>query len=324
MRMKMVRAACAAAVFLLVLNGCAQKPDSRETETAEETAVQEETPAAGETVAFTDALGRAVEVTEYERVAAMMGSLGQIWQLAGGTLTAVTEDGLEEADGSVLNLGSNHSPDLEQLLASDPDLVLLTPNLEGQAALADTLEQAGITCAYFSVETFEEYLNMLKVCTGITGREEYYQKNGEAVSAEIQEIIDGVPEGEAPAVLFLRAFSTGVKAKGSDSMTGAMLADLGCRNIADSDESLLEDLSLEKIAEADPDFIFVVNMGSSEEKAQKMMEELFTGNPAWKGMKAVEEGHYTVLPKELFHLKPNEKWADSYRILSEILYGENE
>ena len=117
MRVKMVRAACAAAVFLLVLNGCAQKPDSRETETAEETAVQEETPAAGETVTFTDALGRAVEVTEYERVAAMMGSLGQIWQLAGGTLTAVTEDGLEEADGSVLNLGSNHSPDLERLLA---------------------------------------------------------------------------------------------------------------------------------------------------------------------------------------------------------------
>ena len=127
---------------------------------------------------------------------------------------------------------------------------------------------------------------------------------------------------EAPTVLFLRAYSTGVRAKGSDNMTGEMLKDLGCINIADSEDSLLEDLSLEVILEQDPDFIFVTTMGASEEAAMASLDELLLSNPAWASLTAVQEGHFHLLPKDLFHLKPNARWGESYEILADYLYGE--
>lgn len=49
-------------------------------------------------------------------------------------------------------------------------------------------------------------------------------------------------------------------------MTGAMLKDLGAINIADADDSLLENLSMENIIADDPEDIFVVTMGPASRK----------------------------------------------------------
>ena len=44
---------------------------------------------------FTDALGREVRVTSYEKTAVLSGSLAEIWQLAGGELYGVTSDAFD-------------------------------------------------------------------------------------------------------------------------------------------------------------------------------------------------------------------------------------
>ena len=36
----------------------------------------------------------------------------------------------------------------------------------------------------------------------------------------------------------------------------------------------------------------------------------------------VKNNNYHVLEKELFHNKPNNRWGESYKILADILYGE--
>ena len=123
-------------------------------------------------------------------------------------------------------------------------------------------------------------------------------------------------------MLYIRAFSTGAKAKDSTSMTGKMLADLGATNIADLQPSLLEDLSMEEIIKQDPDFIFVTTMGSSEEAAIEYLKTEVESNPAWNELSAVKNGRYIVLDKALFHYKPNARWGESYEILADCLYGE--
>ena len=50
------------------------------------------------------------------------------------------------------------------------------------------------------------------------------------------------------------------------------------------------------------------------------MEELLTGNPAWASLSAVSGGQYHVLPKDLFHYKPNARWGEAYEMLADILY----
>ncbi len=277
-------------------------------------------------ITFTDALERKVTVKEPKKVAALMGSYADVWLLAGGELAAVTEDAYGERNlalgEDVVNLGKMNTPDVELLVEADIDFVLLSSRVTEHVELKDKLDNLGINYAYFEVETFDDYLSMLKICTDITGVKENYKTNGEDIKAGIDEIINSVPEGDNPTVLFLRAFSTGVKALGSDSMAGIMLKELGCVNIADSEKSILEDLNMEKIVEEDPDFVFVVTMGSSEEKALQAVNDLLVSSRAWNELTAIKEGRYYILPKDLFHLKPNARWKDSYDILAKLLYEE--
>lgn len=164
---------------------------------------------------------------------------------------------------------------------------------------------------------------MLKFYTELTGREDCYEQYGTEIAKEI-EVQKARQDGSKPSVLFVRAFSTGAKAKGSDNMTGIMLKDLGCENIADSEDTLLDDLSMEVIIERDPDYIFVTTMGASEEAALESVKTLMQDNPAWSSLKAVQNDHYYVLPKNMFHNKPNQRWGESYKILADYLYPDGE
>lgn len=278
--------------------------------------------------AFADSLGNTVALEGApRRVAALMGSFAESWLLAGGELIGVTQDAYDERglalpEGTA-NLGSIHTPDLEGLFAADPDFVILSSEIDGQRELADSLSAAGIPAAWFRVETFEDYLHMLEIFTGITGRADLYRQNGLDVQARIDAAVASVPEGAHPTVLLLRAYSSGVKAKNSDNMAGAMLADLGAVNIADQNSGLLEDLQMEAIMAADPDFILAVTMGSDTQKALDSLSQLMEGDPAWQSLSAVGEGRYLILDKALFHYKPNTRWGESYEALADILYGED-
>lgn len=78
--------------------------------------------------------------------------------------------------------------------------------------------------------------------------------------------------------------------------------------------------NLEQIIAADPDFILVTTMGSSEKAALTYMESTFESDPAWAGLSAVKSGRYVLLPRDLFHYKPNARWGESYAYLANILY----
>lgn len=101
-----------------------------------------------------------------------------------------------------------------------------------------------------------------------------------------------------------------------------MLADLGCINIADSDTSLLEALSVESIIRQEPYRIFVVTMGNDTQKAMDNFYQMMEENPAWGTLEAVAEGRVHIMDRKLFNIKPNADWAESYEKLSKILRTE--
>jgi len=274
-------------------------------------------------VTFTDDLGYTVTVNHPQKTAVLSGSYADAWQLAGGAIAAATEDAEDtlQTPEDVVSLGKLNGPNIETMIAENIDFAILSSGIAEQVGLRDTLEAAGIKTAYFKVETFEDYAAMMKILTDITGNKNLYETNVENVRSEITAQLARA-DGSSPKVLFLRAYSTGVKTQGSDTMTGQMLKELGCVNIADSEGSLLKELNMEAIITADPDYIFVTTMGESKEAALKMVDELLISNPAWSGLTAVKENRYHVLPKELVHMKPNKRWGESYQILADYLYGE--
>ena len=282
-------------------------------------------PAQG-TVTFTDALGRQVQAPfQPRRTAALIGSFASVWTLAGGGLVATANDAWTEFDlnlgDDVVNLGKTTQASLEKLLASDPDFIIASTNTQINLDWMETFESAGIPVGCFDVATFEEYLDMLKICTDITGRPDCYRQNGLEVTQQVQRALARTG-GEAPRVLYLRATASSVKAKGNRrNVLGEMLADFDCVNIADEDSLLLDDLSLERIIQADPDCIFVVKQGSDTATIEQNLNELLMGSPAWNGLTAVEEGRVYYMDQKLYNLKPNNRWGEAYETLADILFG---
>lgn len=281
---------------------------------------------------FTDALGREVTVENPRRVAALLGSYADIWYLAGGEVIASADDAWDDFDlplpEDAVNLGMTKELSLEKLFEANPDFVLASSNTKGNVEWSETLEAAGITVAYFEVNDFSDYLNFLKICTDITGRSDLYEKNGLAIAEQIEEVIrcsEGriAQKGEAPTILSLRASSTFIRAKNSkDNVLGEMLASLGCVNIADHEESLLENLSIEQIILQDPDYIFFIQQGDNEEGTKENINSFIAENPAWSELTAVKEGRVYLLEKELYALKPNDRWAEALENLERILTDE--
>lgn len=277
---------------------------------------------------FTDAIGQEITVQNPERVISLMGSFSEIWVLAGGadTLVGTSHDTVDNRDlglpEDISVVGTYQNPNIEEILALNPDLVLLsseTTRTDSHVTLKDALQDAGITAAYFSVTHFEDYLNMLKICTDITGNTEAYETNGLAVQERIAQIIAENKTNASPSVLLMITYSGGIRAQNSDTMTGRMLADLGCRNILNDYPSMLQDFSVEKIIETDPDYIFVIPMGNDDALAQKNLKETVESNPAWNSLTAVKNDRYILLPKDKFLYKPNAVWDESYAYLAALL-----
>ena len=279
-------------------------------------------------IIFTDALNREIHIEKSpERVAALIGSFADVWQLSGGSVCAAAEDAWDDFGlelGDAVNIGGAHSPSVESLLSADPDFVIASASTASNVEMKETLENAGITVAYFDVDCFEDYLSMLDICTDITGRKDLYVQNGTMLQAQIDAIKEeclqaNLPENERK-ILLLRASSGFVKAKGSEgTILGEMLADLGCINIADSDEALLENLSVESVIREEPYRIFVVTMGDDTETAIDNLTRMMEDNPAWSSLEAVSENRLHIMDRKLFNIKPNAKWAEAYEQLSAIL-----
>ncbi|MCI9171087.1 MAG: ABC transporter substrate-binding protein [Lawsonibacter sp.] len=281
-------------------------------------------------IAFTDALGQEFSIDAPERVAVMIGSFADVWVLAGGedAMVATANDAWEsyglELGEDVVNIGSPMKPNVELVLGAEPDLIIASSLSPSNLELQETFRSAGIPAAYFDVSSFQDYLDLLDLFTRLTGHPERYEQYGAAVKAQV----DGAVQRRAvydyiPTVLTIQVSGSSIKVKNSeDNVLGPMLKDLGCLNIADGDDSLLEDLSLEAILQLDPGYIFAVYHGTDEAAAQANLEESLLSNPAWASLSAVQRGDFHILERRMYSLKPNALWGDAYEQLADILCGE--
>ena len=311
---------------------------------------------------FTDDLNRSVTVFSARNTAVLQGSLCSIWLLAGGSVKSATSDcffeppemskaqademnrqwqtdafyerqagfinqarSFQAEQNAAVNIGAMMSPNAELILACGTDFAILSANIAAHKKLLPLLEAAKVPCAFFDIETFDDYLNMLSICCAITERSDLLLTNGLEIKERIVKITSEAEKSALKkSVLLLRSSAANVSAKSSqNNMTGAMLKDLGAINIADSNQTSKStasaDLSIEKIASLDPDFVFITLMGADEAKAIGGFKRKLESNPLWQELSAVKNARVYVLPKELFHYKPTSRWDKSYEILFSIL-----
>ncbi len=274
---------------------------------------------------FTDDLGRTVTVNSIKRVAALLGSYADLWILAGGDICAAADDAWDDFSldlaEDTINIGSTHAPNKDALLLAAPDFVIASSKILKHIELKETFDSAGITVAYFDVGNFDDFMRVFKILTDINERPDLFEIHGQNQKMTIDNILQESKNKPEKSVLVMRASATSIRAKNSDStMLGGMLADFGCKNIADSNNMILENLNIESIIEKNPDIIFFIQTGNDMQSIKENVDDMIADNPLWQELDAIKNGKIYYMEKVLYNLKPNANFSKAYEKLEKILY----
>jgi iron complex transport system substrate-binding protein len=202
---------------------------------------------------------------------------------------------LKKDAGTPKNIGTINSLNLEAIAALKPDLIL-----GSQLRAADSYDELSkIAPTVFSIRpgfTWKENYLLNAAALDKTAQAKAnlaaYEKRAKALGAELGT--------HKPTVSMVRYLPDGViRLYGNDSFIGTILKDVGIprpknQNIAD----LAAEVSAENIDQADADWIFTGVYGDPKATDKSKAQ----GNPLWKNLKAVKDGHAYDVPDETWYL----------------------
>ena len=231
----------------------------------------------------------------------------------------------EAQDIPVVAINHSAGPNLEQLAAARPDVLLTSPTF---ARFAGPVQAAlGIPVLIFDLSSVEGILEKMEVFGALAGCEDEARKARAALEEKIAEQQQGLP-ADGPVVIGVFGTSEAFLAFTAKSYLGDIVARLRGRLATEGDPPYayrgvpqpgFTPFSLEKVVERDPDVILVVRHAGPSDAREADFTELYA-NPAWEGLRAVQEGSVHELSEWLFMLYPGPRVIQAMEELRPLLY----
>ncbi len=180
------------------------------------------------------------------------------------------------AASSVANLGDGISPNLEAILASHPDLVLLY-NSARNAEAASRLKAAGVPALRLNTDALADVDRVARLLGAATGRTEAADSVAAAFDTALASA-SGKPGPGAPKVLLL-VWEQPPMTIGHGSFLSELVERAGGRNLFDDVAASAGTVSIEAVASRDPDLILTSGDGPAA----------FVSRPEWQVVRAVRE-----------------------------------
>lgn len=225
--------------------------------------------AAPSSIEITDQLGRVVKLEKIpERIISLAPSNTKILIALGlwDRVVAVTDycsfpPGAQEKP----SIGGFSTPNIEEVVALSPDLILATSIHEKR--IIPALEERGMTVFALNPKTLDEVLESITLVGEITGKDEETSRLVAGMRDRIKAVTDKTDNllvAERPKVFYL-TWHDPLKTAGSGTLHDELIVKAGGINIA-QDLVGYADISLEAMIQANPEVIIAgVGMGSGED-----------------------------------------------------------
>lgn len=308
---------CVLALTMLLAMGC-----GNEAQEASEEAT---------TRVVTDSTGTEVTIpTHPQRVVFLNVSNMDMYYAAGGTAVGrpssySMDEELMTKTKDLPEVGLIHSPNIEAIMALNPDLVVGV-NVPTNVALRDTLAQANVPLLINKLDTYEDVINTLDFYGELTGKTDVAAME----KKRIQELHDGIiakTKGKTPPrSLVVFGAPNSFNMATNKSFSGNLIEQLGGGNIADADKTLdgtYASLSMEYIAQQDPEVIFFISMVPNPETAESFKREM-ANNSIWQQISAVKNNRIYFLQGRLFSINPGSKIGEAMEIVYKDMYEPEE
>jgi iron complex transport system substrate-binding protein len=177
---------------------------------------------------------------------------------------------------AVRNLGDGISPNLEAILATRPDLVLLY-NSARNAEAAERLRASGIPALRLNTDALADVARVARLLGRVSGHE----RGADSVAAAFDTALAAAtvsPVARAPKVLLL-VWEQPPMTIGRGSFLNELVERAGGRNVFDDVAASAGTVSIEAVASRDPDLILIATEGPAS----------FVSRPEWQVVRAVRE-----------------------------------
>jgi len=291
-------------LFLLISLGC---PSPR-------------TDGAASSIVITDQLGRLVKLDQIpRRIISLAPSNTKILFALdlGDRVVAVTDYCSYPPEAQEKpSIGGFSTPNIEEVIALSPDLILATSIHEKRVIPA--LEERGMTVFALNPKTLDEVLESITLVGEITGQDEEASQLVAGIRSRIKAVTDktdNLAEAQRPRVFYV-TWHDPFKTAGSGTLHDEMIVKAGGINIA-RDLVGYADISLEAVIQANPEVIIAgVGMGTGED----LPFEFVKTEPRLKNVDARINHRVYSLSIGLFHPAPGIE--DALEKLAEFIHPE--
>ena len=207
---------------------------------------------------------------------------------------------------SVPVVGDGLEPNVENVAAVHPDLVVLYQSPSNGAALAQ-LEQLGIPAVVLKQDRLGDVARDARLLGTLTG----HPVTGDSVAAALDVVAAGRPPVAHTRIAFV-AWDNPPIVIGAGSFLDELGRLSGAENVFHDVKAASAPVSLESIVARNPDVIAVVDDSSASATPS------FAQRPEWRAVPAVRAGHILHLPGDLFG-RPTPRAAQAIAAFTRLL-----
>lgn len=286
-------------IFILTLLGCNSTSNTDDIHNHDSAA---STGDAGEPyLTFTDDMGKEVVLqSKPERIVILNEALELFYQLGGQVVGRASAPAVTVPEGAktAVDVGLINQVSLEKITSLEPDLVIGHPFFHTQ--LIDALAVGDIPFAFLIIESYDDFQNKGRLLGSIIGNVPETEKALKETDERIGNIVEKVPD-RSPTFAILTVMPMGISIAVSDSLALDIAERLKMKNAAIAMPSGhipgSVPYSIEKLIEADPDYLFI-SVHGTEQFGQKKLKSDLESNPAWASLRAVKEGRMAFLTSD--------------------------
>lgn len=189
--------------------------------------------------------------------------------------------------------GSFFEPDIEGVIAADPDLIVATRGVHADVAEA----VAGSSEAYLQrITGLDEARQFLRDIAVLTDREARAEEAIEAFDAKLDAYAQASPGDRVVVTMYGSDTDFGIDA--ADSLIGELLAEVTPYPWPEAGEDGYLDFSVERLLQVDPDAIFVQTFAFDPDAAP--LSEQLAADPLWSELAAVRNGEVHEVETDWF------------------------
>lgn len=237
----------------------------------------------------------------------------------GGRIVARTNADTHHGLGpQVPSIGTHMRPNAELVLGAQPDLVLQMGGRAEAAQSIATLENLGLSIAFFQVRTFEDLFSVITRVGVLTGADDAARQLVRILRARLDAVAQTIAEAgvRRPSVFFEVRYPNLLGA-GPDSLVTDIIRAAGGDNVLAGDGSgrtgRIARLSEEELIRLDPDY-YCIQTGPMNKTPPPLKDR-----PHYKNLRSAQPDRNILVDEHVFS-RPGPAAVDAVAILARLLY----